>query len=111
MAHTVIKAQVIDQALYLTDCPKLASGGVNEIQVAFTFCSLWEGFAKTAVFFRDKALPYLVELEADGTCLAPAEAFATAGTAYISVYGQDDFGVVRTSEAKALHISHGAVPG
>ena len=110
MSQTIIQAKVIDQALYLPGCPKLAAGGINEIQVAFTFCGLWEGFAKTAVFFRDKALPCPVGLNADGTCIAPPEAFADAGTVYISVYGQDNSGVVRTSEAKALYIAQGFAP-
>ena len=109
MGYTVINAQVTDQALLLTNSPKLASGGVNEIQVVFAFCSLWGGAAsKTAIFYRDKAAVYHKEL-ADDACLAPWEPFATEGTVYMGVFAEYSDGTTRTSEVVALTIDQGAI--
>lgn len=109
MGYTVINAQVTDQALQLTNFPKLASGGVNEIQVAFTFCSLWDGAtSKTAVFYRDKGTVYHMPLTNDAA-MAPWEPFATEGTVYMGVFAEYSNGTTRTSEVIALEIDQGAI--
>lgn len=109
MAKTIINARVIDQALLLGNLPTLASGGVKEIQVKFSFCDLWAGAAKkTAVFFRDPVAVYHAELT-DDACLAPWEAFAVPGTVHMGVFAEYEDGTTRTCEALPLTVAQGAI--
>ena len=54
MGNTLIKVDCVDQRLLISTAPVLASGGINEDVVEFHFCHLWDGFAKTAIFYRDE---------------------------------------------------------
>lgn len=109
MAKTVINARVIDQALLLDNLPVLASGGVDEIQVAFSFCNLWAGATKkTAVFFRDPVNVYHAEMESD-TCTIPWEVYAAPGTVYMGAFAEYADGTARTCEALPLTVNQGAI--
>lgn len=108
MSYTVIQAQVTDQAMQLTNWPKLASGGVNEVQVQFAFCSLWDGFAKTAIFYNDPAKVYAV-LVADNAAVVPHEVMADDGAFYMGVFGTNAAGQTRTTEVLALEVVQGAI--
>lgn len=109
MAKTVINARVIDQALILENLPVLASGGVDEIQVVFSFCDLWANATKkTAVFFRDPVAVYHAELT-DDACAAPWEPFAAPGTVYVGVFAEYADGTTRTCEALPLTVAQGAI--
>ena len=109
MGYTKITAHVTDQTLQLTNTPKLASGGVDEVQVEFSFCDLWAGATKkTAVFYRDVAAVYHVDLENDA-CIAPWEVFATKGKVFMGVFAEYTNGTTRTSEVLALSVDQGAI--
>lgn len=109
MAKTVINARVIDQALLLENLPVLASGGVAEIQVNFSFCDLWAGATKkTAVFFRDPVNVYHAEMTNDA-CAAPWEVFAAPGTVYVGAFAEYKDGTTRTCEALPLTVNQGAI--
>jgi hypothetical protein len=70
----------------LVERPTLASGGVNEAVVKFDFCEKWDGYAKTAVFYRDEEQLYPMLLEND-SCFIPWEVYSTPGTFYFTVFG------------------------
>jgi hypothetical protein len=70
----------------LVERPTLASGGVNEAVVVFDFCEKWDGYAKTAVFYRDEEQLYPMLLEND-SCFIPWEVYSTPGTFYFTVFG------------------------
>lgn len=108
MSYTRIKVQVVDQTMQLTSLPALASGGVNENLVEFTFCPLWDGLGKTAVFYRDPSKVYHVVLANDNTCTVPAEVAAEAGAVYFGVFGAKG-DQVRTSEVLTLTFEQGAI--
>lgn len=103
--HTPVKVQCRDQALQVM-APKLAAGGVNEIKMEFSFCPLWDGFGKTAVFFRDGVKPIKQLIESDDTCVVPWEVAQEHGAVYFGIFGSRD-GVVRTTEVVTLRLLQG----
>lgn len=107
MTHTIIKAQVEDQRLIITDLPKLASGGFNETKVELTFCPLWDGLIKTAVFYTDKSRVYYMPVE-DDEAVAPHEVLANEGILHFGVFGYSD-SQARTTEVLHLTIVEGAI--
>lgn len=107
--HTVIKAQVEDQRLIITDLPKLASGGFNETRVEFTFDSKWDGLIKTAMFYTDKSRVYYIVIE-DGAAVVPHEVLANEGILHFGVFGYNtDPKQTRTTELLHLTIVEGAI--
>ena len=103
-----IKIKCVDQTLTFVNAPVIASGGVIEDRVVFDFCPLWNGYVKTAVFYRDKTEVFYKLLEADDSCDIPAEVLASSGIVYIGVFGVKDESR-RTSELLAYSIREGAV--
>ena len=84
-----IHVSVNDQVLKLTQAPALASGGVNEVKVIFNFCEKWDGFVKTALFYRDTETMYCAVL-VDDKCILPWEVYAEDGTFFFTVFGEKD---------------------
>jgi predicted phosphodiesterase len=109
--YTKIVAQVYDQTLRVTNIPKLASGGENEVRVEATFDGLWAGFGKTAIFYRSekKNQVYHVVMKND-TCVIPREVMAEPGVVYFGILGASG-STVRTSEVVALTVEQGAITG
>lgn len=105
--QTIIKAQVIDQAMRITSLPKLASGGAEEIRVEVTFCDKWDGMGKTAVFYRNKGKVYQVVMVNDA-CVIPYEVMTEPGKVYFGVVGVKGE-TVRTSEVVALTVQQGSI--
>lgn len=107
MGKTLIKVSCVDQRLVTSYAPLVASGGMSEDEVDFSFCPLWDGFTKTAVFYRDGGTVYHVLLSDDKATI-PQEVLKDEGTLYIGVFGVKD-GVRRTSEALRYKIKAGAI--
>lgn len=105
---SVIRATVTDQVLKITEAPLVASGGQNEVKVTFTFCEKWEGFAKTATFYRDEDNVYHMVLDENNTCTVPWEVYYESGTFYFGVFGDKD-DVRRTSSTARYRVKKGAV--
>ena len=108
-----IHVSVTDQVMKLTQSPILASGGVNETKVVFTFCEKWDGFVKTALFYRDTEKVYYAILEND-TCILPWEVYAENGTFFFTVFGDKDTtrrtaGVLRYKVGKGI-VADDAMP-
>lgn len=106
---SIIKVSCIDQVLTMTNTPVIASGGVQEDQVTFSFCPLWEGYYKTAVFWRNEAEAYHVVLDDTYTCTVPREVLVADGPMFFGVFGVNDAGVQRTSEVLRYNIVKGAI--
>ena len=105
---STIMASCTDQTLRLTNTPVIASGGVNENFITFEFCSQWDGYAKTAVFYNDRSVSYQV-LDLQDTCVVPAMALSEKGALHISVFGFNADGNIRTSEVLRYEVVEGAV--
>ena len=107
--QTIITVKCMDQALQLTNAPRIASGGVNVVRAEFEFCPLWDDLAKTAVFYNDPKEVYHAVL-ADDACIVPQEVLAAPGLMYMGVFGVDaDGNVVRPSVTLVLTIEEGAI--
>lgn len=106
--QTIITVKCLDQTLQLINDPRIASGGVKEVRAEFEFCPLWDGLAKTAMFYRDPKEVYPMLL-VDDACDVPKEVLAEPGLLHISVSGSaPDAGVVRTSAVLYKLIEQGA---
>lgn len=104
---TTIKLKTIDEILEFTSSPPVYSGDVNTIAAQFEFDEFWEGFAKTAVFYREIKQPYQVVLK-DDICNIPSEVMLTEGRIYIGVFGVKD-DKVKTSEVVYYDIGTGVM--
>lgn len=103
---SVMQVSVTDQVLKIVSAPTIASGGVNETTVEFIFCDKWDGFAKTAVFYRDEETPYYAVLDENDTCILPGEVYAEPGAFYFSVFGVKE-DIRRTSLTVKHKVSKG----
>lgn len=107
MGKTLIKVVCTDQRLALTMAPRVASGGQNEDLIEFEFCPLWNGFAKTAIFYRKLPEVYNVEVVED-KCVIPHEVLETEGLMYFGVFGTKG-DATRTSEIISYRVVRGAL--
>lgn len=105
---TVINVQCVDQTLTVTNSPLIASGGINEDIMIFEFCSLWEGYAKTAVFYVDSQNVYHVVINSDNSVTIPSEVLEKEGKFYFGVFGVKDT-VTRTSQIISYTVHQGAI--
>ena len=105
---SVIRASVKDQVLKITEAPVVASGGQNEVKILFTFCDKWDGFVKTATFYRDEENVYSAALDDNNVCIVPGDVYCESGTFYIGVYGWKD-AVIRTSTTVRYKVKKGSV--
>lgn len=106
---TIIEAQVKDQVLTVTKDPLVASGGINETTVLFSFCENWTDFIKTAVFADAKKENwYDVPLDADNKAVVPAQVTAVKGRFWFGVIGIKDE-TRYTSKIVSYDVEEGAV--
>lgn len=88
---TTIEAQIKDQLLTVTKNPLVASGGVNETSVLFSFDEHWDGFTKIAVFTDAKKENwYDVPLDSNSTAVVPAQVTLAKGRFWFGVVGIKD---------------------
>lgn len=110
---TTISLMTTDQLLTVAEQPKLAAGDQNSVALRVDFCSEWDGFAKSAVFFTDKndTIYEVVMLDAE-ECVIPHEVLAEAGLLYIGVRGVNtNDSAVKTSTLVKYKIDEGAPEG
>lgn len=105
---SVIVVRCTDQVLKIVEAPVVASGGKNEVKVEFDFCEKWDGFAKTAVFYRDGEDPYYAILDNNDVCIVPWEVCYADGAFRFSVFG-DKNDVRRTSTEVRYKVKKGAI--
>lgn len=107
MEKTLIRVDCIDQRLYISTAPTLASGGRNEDEIEFSFCALWDGFEKAAVFYRDKENIYHAAVS-ENRCIIPHEVLADGGWMHFGVFGVKG-DITRTSEIMRYRVTEGAI--
>lgn len=88
------------------DPTEIYAGNINIDSISFKFCELWDGYTKTAVFYRNGQEAYHVLLNDDNTCLIPPEITETNGLVHIGVFGiKDD--CRRTTAVKNWYLNEG----
>ena len=107
--QTVIKVTCVDQTLQLTATPVIACGGSEDVRVEFSFCPLWQGYPRTAMFWRTHKEVHTRQLDAADSCLIPAEVLQAQGVMHFGVFGVNPDGVRRTTEEVRYHIGPGAI--
>lgn len=105
---STIKVICIDQALAFENTPVIASGGLED-DVSFTFCERWNGYTRTAVFWRNEADAYHVLLGSTDTCQLPPEVTGDEGIIYFGVFGVNGAGSQRTTQVLTYRIEKGAI--
>lgn len=106
---SVIVVKCTDQVLTFENTPIITSGGRGENFVKFSFCTQWDGFVKTAVFWRTEHEPYHVLLDEDNTCTIPYEVLTKDGRFYFGVFGVNTSYERRTSEVLSYLVAKGAI--
>ena len=106
---TTIRVRCTDQVLTYENTPTIASGGRQEDFVAFEFCSRWDGFVRTAVFWRTETEAYHVRLDDADTCEIPREVLQKDGVIYFGVFGVNAEQRQRTTETLTYKIVMGAI--
>ncbi len=104
---STINVNCLDQTMTIVNSPIIASGGVLENYIEFTFCSEWSGFTKTAVFFADKTPNYYSVIDLENRCVIPHEVTKKKGKMSFGVIGVNEEGVRRTSQVLHYKIVEG----
>lgn len=103
-----LKARCIEQILMFENTPEISSGNVNYDSIKFEFCSSWDGFTKTAIFYRSEDEVFYQLLDEADTCIIPKEVLTERGVIHIGVFGVYDDKVI-TSQVLSYRISQGAI--
>lgn len=104
---SIISVKVLDQTVTVINAPVIASGGVEENYVQFSFDSAWDGFLKTAIFNKaNETTLYSAVLDELNKALIPAEVLNTGGKICFGVVATKD-SAVRTSETIVYNIATG----
>lgn len=106
---TIIKVRCTDQVLTYENTPVIASGGLQEDFISFSFCGKWDGLVKTAVFWRSEEEVYHVLLDEADSCPIPPEVLTVEGVIYFGVFGVNEAGKQRTSEVLRYNVAKGAI--
>ena len=106
MSYTQVFAHITDQELQLSNLPLLASGGKNQVKITCTFCPLWDGYGKVAVFYR-KGGPVFHIPVIDNETVVPHEVTSDAGTVFFGILGTKEN--LRTTEVVRLNFEEGAL--
>lgn len=106
---SIIQVNCIDQVLTITNSPVIASGGVNEDFIQFSFDSNWDGFGKLAMFYRHgvETTVYESAIASDGLCEIPHEVMSESGKICFGVTGVNGSDI-RTSEILTYDIEKGS---
>lgn len=107
---SIIQVDCIDQILTIKNSPLIASGGVKEDFVKFSFDSNWTGFGKLAMFYRygeETPVVYESAIDSDGLCEIPHEVMSESGKICFGVTGVNGSDI-RTSEILTYDIEKGS---
>ena len=105
---SIINIRCIDQTLTVTNAPLISSGNIQTDSLKFEFCPMWDGFAKTAIFYRNESEAYAVPLNPNNEAIIPKEVLQTEGFFYFGVHGVSE-DKVRTSQVLRYRVVKGAI--
>ena len=85
---TTIYAKAQDQVLTATILPKLACNNRKSVKLHVDFDSVWNGYAKSALFYTSNdPTVYPEVLSSSGECTIPHEVLAEQGRLFITIQG------------------------
>ena len=106
---SVIKIKCNDQVMTFENTPVIASGGLEENSVEFSFCAQWDGYARTAVFWRSEKEAYHVILDENDSGIIPSVVTSEPGVIYFGVFGVNADSCRRTTEVLNYRIVKGTI--
>lgn len=87
---TTIKVAVNDQDLTIVQKPIVASGDFGSVALHADFDSSWDGYSKTAVFYKSKDAVFHVMMDGNNECVIPWEVLQSAGMMYLGIFAIKD---------------------
>jgi hypothetical protein len=111
---STISIMCVGQSLKVASSPLITAGDENEDYVQFSFCSSWNGYAKVAIFYRNKSELHYSIVGNDNRCTIPNSMLIDEGVLCIGVVGfKNDSGTykTRTTEVLRYNIAEGALQG
>ena len=111
---STISIMCVDQSLKVASSPLITAGDENEDYVQFSFCSSWNGYAKVAIFYRNKSELHYSIVGNDNRCTIPNSMLIDEGVLCIGVVGFKNDGSTyktRTTEVLRYNIAEGALQG
>ena len=93
---------------WVKDPEKICAGNINIDGITFSFCPLWDGFTKTAVFYKEGGEAFHILLNESNTCNIPPEVTDTNGLVYVGVFGNKGE-CRRTTEAISFYLNEGII--
>lgn len=106
---STIKIKCNDQVMTFENTPVISSGGLEENSIEFSFCAQWDGFARTAVFWRSENEAYHVVLDENDSGPVPSEVTAEPGVFYFGVFGVNADQHRRTTEVLNYRVTKGTI--
>lgn len=104
-----ILVNVVDQQMVITNTPVVASGGINEDRIVFTFDETWNNFSKNAIFFNNiNGQIWKREIKTDGSVIVPAEVIDSMCKVFFGVIGLSG-NIRKTTELCFYNIKQGAL--
>lgn len=94
------------QITWVEDPAVIYAGNKNIDSISFSFCELWDGFVKTAIFYRNKDEAYQILLDENNKCIIPPELSQDNGLIYVGVIG-DKGEQRRTTEPVCWYLREG----
>lgn len=107
MQYTQIQARVTGQRMEMVNVPTLIAGSIEVYQIKASFCSRWDGMAKTAVFSRKDADP-IPRLMVDDAVIVPPEVLEEDGFVFFGIFGTLDTQTLPT-ETWQLTVQKGTI--
>lgn len=105
---SIINIRCIDQTLTITNAPLISSGDIQTDSLKFDFCPMWDGFKKTAIFYRNELEVYAVLVDENSEAIVPKEVLQSEGFFYFGVHGVSG-DKVRTSQVLRYRVVKGAI--
>lgn len=96
------------QITIIDDLPNIVSGGVNNVQLNFTFSEDWAEFTtKQVIFYRDRHAPLMPVDIINNSCIVPADVIYDWGYFYFGVVGKLN-DIIHTTEIIKIKVDEGA---
>lgn len=105
---SIINIRCIDQTLTVTNAPLISSGNIQTDSLKFEFCPMWDGYLKTAIFYRSESEVYAVLVDENSEAIVPKEVLQNEGYFYFGVHGVSG-DKVKTSQVLRYRVVKGAI--
>ena len=97
---SIIRMECIDKNLTIIDAPAISIGGANSIEISF--CSKWDGYEKTILFYSEDAECHRVAIQGS-TASIPSEVLSEGASFFFYIEG------TKGEELRRSHVFKGKI--